>query len=122
MQVKNATFLTSAARAEQFLRPQKPMIAVCGKSNAGKSTLINMLAGRKQLAKTSASPAPPDETATTCAMRASSASFPSPVTPETAMTLSAPSPKAFATARVRSLTFMRESLSLLVASTVKGRA
>lgn len=56
MQVKNATFLTSAARAEQFLRPQKPMIAVCGKSNAGKSTLINMLAGRKQLAKTSASP------------------------------------------------------------------
>ena len=56
MQVKNATFLTSAARAEQFLRPQKPMIAVCGKSNAGKSTLINLLAGRKQLAKTSASP------------------------------------------------------------------
>ena len=56
MQVKNAIFLTSAAREEQFLRPQKPMIAVCGKSNAGKSTLINMLAGRKNLAKTSASP------------------------------------------------------------------
>lgn len=32
------------------------MIAVCGKSNSGKSTLINLLAGRKQLAKTSASP------------------------------------------------------------------
>lgn len=56
MQVKNAVFLTSAARAEQFLRPAKPMIAVCGKSNAGKSTLINMLAGRKNLAKTSAAP------------------------------------------------------------------
>lgn len=56
MQVKNASFLTSAARPEQFLRPQKPMIAVCGKSNAGKSTLINLLAGRKNLAKTSASP------------------------------------------------------------------
>ena len=56
MQVKNAKFLTSAARAEQFLRPQKPMIAVCGKSNAGKSTLINLLAGRKNLAKTSAAP------------------------------------------------------------------
>ena len=56
MQVKNAKFLTSAARAEQFLRPQKPMIAVCGRSNAGKSTLINMLAGQKNLAKTSASP------------------------------------------------------------------
>lgn len=56
MQVKNAKFLTSAARAEQFLRPEKPMIAVCGKSNAGKSTLINLLAGQKRLAKTSASP------------------------------------------------------------------
>ena len=56
MQVKNAVFLTSAARADQFLRPQKPMIAVCGKSNAGTSTLINLLAGRKNLAKTSAAP------------------------------------------------------------------
>lgn len=56
MQVKNAKFLTSAARAEQFLRPEKPMIAVCGKSNAGKSTLINLLAGQKRLAKTSAAP------------------------------------------------------------------
>lgn len=56
MQVKNTVFLTSAARAEQFLRPEKPMIAVCGKSNAGKSTLINLLAGRRQLAKTSAAP------------------------------------------------------------------
>ena len=56
MQVKNAVFLTSAARAQQFLTPEKPMIAVCGKSNAGKSTLINMLAGRKNLAKTSAAP------------------------------------------------------------------
>ncbi len=54
--IKEAKFLTSAARAEQFLRPQKPMIAVCGKSNAGKSTLINLLAGRKSLAKTSAAP------------------------------------------------------------------
>lgn len=56
MQVKNAKFLMSAAREEQFLRPEKPMIAVCGKSNAGKSTLINLLAGQKRLAKTSAAP------------------------------------------------------------------
>ena len=56
MQVKSAKFITSAARAEQFLRPEKPMIAVCGKSNAGKSTLINLLAGQKRLAKTSAAP------------------------------------------------------------------
>ena len=32
------------------------MIAICGKSNAGKSTLINLLAGQKRLAKTSAEP------------------------------------------------------------------
>ncbi len=32
------------------------MIAICGKSNSGKSTLINLLANRKRLAKTSASP------------------------------------------------------------------
>ena len=56
MVIKGAKFITSAAREEQFLRPEKPMIAVCGKSNAGKSTLINMLAGQKRLAKTSAEP------------------------------------------------------------------
>ena len=56
MLIKEAKFLTSAARAEQFLKPQKPMIAVCGKSNSGKSTLINLLANRKGLAKTSAAP------------------------------------------------------------------
>lgn len=56
MLVKEAKFITSAARAEQFLKPEKPMIAVCGKSNSGKSTLINMLANKKGLAKTSSSP------------------------------------------------------------------
>ena len=54
--VKNAKFITSAARADQFIRPNKPMIAVCGKSNVGKSSLINMLAGQKRLAKTSSEP------------------------------------------------------------------
>jgi len=56
MLIKETKFLTSAAREEQFLHPEKPMIAVCGKSNSGKSTLINCLAGRKQLAKTGATP------------------------------------------------------------------
>lgn len=56
MLVKEAKFITSAARAEQFIKPEKPMIAVCGKSNSGKSTLINMLANKKGLAKTSSSP------------------------------------------------------------------
>ena len=54
--VKNATFITSAARADQFITPDKPMIAVCGKSNVGKSSFINMLANRKKLAKTSSEP------------------------------------------------------------------
>ena len=54
--IKNATFITSAARAEQFITPDKPIIAVCGKSNVGKSSFINMLANRKKLAKTSSEP------------------------------------------------------------------
>lgn len=54
--VKNATFLTSAATEKQFLRPQKPVVAVCGKSNVGKSSFINMLAGQKRLAKTGREP------------------------------------------------------------------
>ena len=54
--IKNATFITSAAKAEQFITPDKPMIAVCGKSNVGKSSFINMLANRKKLAKTSSEP------------------------------------------------------------------
>ncbi len=56
MDIKDAKFITSAAREEQFLKPDKPMIAVCGKSNSGKSTLINMLANQKGLAKTSSAP------------------------------------------------------------------
>ncbi len=54
--IKEAKFITSAAKKEQFLIPQKPMIAVCGKSNVGKSSFINMLANRKKLAKTSSEP------------------------------------------------------------------
>ncbi len=54
--IKQAKFITSAAREEQFLRPDKPMIAVCGKSNVGKSSFINMLANQKKLAKTSSEP------------------------------------------------------------------
>ncbi len=56
MEIKEARFLKSAADERGFLRPERPMIAVCGRSNAGKSSLINMLANRKNLAKTSAAP------------------------------------------------------------------
>lgn len=56
MIIKGAAFLTSAADKKGFLRTEKPVIAVCGKSNVGKSTFINMLANRNKLARTSAEP------------------------------------------------------------------
>ena len=56
MIIKNATFITSAASPSQFIRSEKPIIAVVGKSNVGKSSLINMLANQKKLAKTSDTP------------------------------------------------------------------
>ena len=56
LKIGNATFITSAATEKQFIEPNKPMIAVCGKSNVGKSSFINMLANRKKLAKTSSAP------------------------------------------------------------------
>ena len=52
----NATFITSVASADKFLKTDKPIIAVTGKSNVGKSSLINMLANQKKLAKTSVTP------------------------------------------------------------------
>lgn len=54
--IKAPSFITSAATAKQFITPEKPMIAVCGKSNVGKSSFINMLANQKRLAKTSSEP------------------------------------------------------------------
>lgn len=51
-----AQFITSAASKSQFLKPEKPVIAVCGKSNVGKSSFINMLANQKKLAKVSKEP------------------------------------------------------------------
>lgn len=52
----NAKFITSAAKKEQFITADKPIIAVCGKSNVGKSSFINMLANKKKLAKVSGEP------------------------------------------------------------------
>ena len=56
MKIKDATFITSVASADKFLQTNKPIIAVAGKSNVGKSSLINMLANKKKLAKTSVTP------------------------------------------------------------------
>ena len=56
MIIKNASFITSAARPEQFIKKEKPTIAVVGKSNVGKSSFINALANMRKLAKTSDTP------------------------------------------------------------------
>lgn len=54
--IPNASFITSAASKEQFILTDKPIIAVSGKSNVGKSSFINMLTNRKKLAKVSKEP------------------------------------------------------------------
>ena len=56
MKITKAEFITSAAGKNQFLAAEKPIIAVCGRSNVGKSSFINMLAGRKKLARVSQQP------------------------------------------------------------------
>ncbi len=56
LKITNAEFITSAADEKGFLKSEKPVIAVAGKSNVGKSTFINMLANRNKLAKTSNTP------------------------------------------------------------------
>jgi GTP-binding protein len=56
MQILSAEFTTSAARPGEFPSDQLPQIAVAGRSNVGKSSLLNMLAQRKNLVKTSQVP------------------------------------------------------------------
>jgi GTP-binding protein len=56
MKVLSAEFVISAARSEQFPGDSKQQIAFAGRSNVGKSSLINALLHRKSLVKTSATP------------------------------------------------------------------
>lgn len=54
--IKNAEFITSVGLGGEYPEKKGAEIAIAGKSNVGKSSLINALCGRRKLAKTSASP------------------------------------------------------------------
>jgi len=56
MKIKSAKMLISAVRPEQYPDESLGEIAFAGRSNVGKSSLINMLVNMKKLAKTSSTP------------------------------------------------------------------
>lgn len=56
MEIKNSQFVISAPTVEKCPKGNKPEYAFIGRSNVGKSSLINMLCNHKGLAKTSATP------------------------------------------------------------------
>jgi GTP-binding protein len=56
MQIKQAVYIISSPDFEKCPNPDKPEYAFIGRSNVGKSSLINMLCNNDKLAKTSASP------------------------------------------------------------------
>lgn len=56
MIIKKSELLITAAKKEQYPETIVPEIAFAGKSNVGKSSMINTLVNRKALARTSSSP------------------------------------------------------------------
>ncbi|MCH6579619.1 MAG: YihA family ribosome biogenesis GTP-binding protein [Nitrospinae bacterium] len=56
MKIISAEFMISAVSAEQYPRASLPEVAFVGRSNVGKSSLINSLLNRKKLVKISGTP------------------------------------------------------------------
>jgi GTP-binding protein len=56
VRTSSARFVKSAKQANDFPRDQRPEIAFCGRSNSGKSSLLNALTNSHGLARTSSSP------------------------------------------------------------------
>lgn len=56
MEIRKAVFVVSSDDVSKCPKPDKPEFAFIGRSNSGKSSLINMLVQRKNLAKTSQRP------------------------------------------------------------------
>jgi GTP-binding protein len=56
MIIKSAEFIKSAAKSSDYPPARLPEIVFAGRSNVGKSSLINILVNRKRLAKTSSTP------------------------------------------------------------------
>ncbi len=56
MLIKSTEFIKSATRPAHYPPPELPEIAFAGRSNVGKSSLINVLVNRKNLVRTSSTP------------------------------------------------------------------
>ncbi|ALJ23634.1 GTP-binding protein [Lactobacillus gallinarum] len=56
MIIKSSNYAVSAVREDQYPKDNLPEIALSGRSNVGKSSLINTLLNRKNLARTSSQP------------------------------------------------------------------
>ena len=56
LNVNKAEFIRSAASSKQFIRSSVPSVVFAGKSNVGKSSVINRLLNRKNFARVGASP------------------------------------------------------------------